>query len=178
MYISEGNDSLSCKLFPDTLRRVAIHWMTTLLAKSIQSFNDLADSFVLQFAANKVKRLKVADLFDIKQAKGESLKSYLAHFHNATVRVNDLDQKFFVKAFQKGLRVGQFSDALALRRPSSMEEIRVCTEKHIGAEEDQADQLEAEHQPPGQRESRPRIQGGQQKGEAKHLVQALPHDNL
>ncbi|RDX65347.1 hypothetical protein CR513_56005, partial [Mucuna pruriens] len=99
--------------------------------RSIYAFGDLAGLFLSQFAANKPKRLKVADLFDIKQAGGESLKSYMTHFNDATVRVNDPDQKFFVKAFQKGLRVGLFSDALALQKPTSMEEICVKAEKHV-----------------------------------------------
>ncbi|RDX71894.1 hypothetical protein CR513_48693, partial [Mucuna pruriens] len=88
-------------LFPDTLRRVAMHWMTTLSARSIRSFNDLAASFVSQFAANKVKQFKVVDLFDIRQAKGESPKSYLAWFNNATIRINDLDQKFLLRPFRR-----------------------------------------------------------------------------
>ncbi|RDY10074.1 hypothetical protein CR513_05464, partial [Mucuna pruriens] len=87
MYISGGSDSLSCKLFPSTLRGVVIHWLATILACTIRSFNDLAVLFALQ-------------------TKGESLNSYLAKFNNVTARVKDLDQKFFVKAFQKGLRVG------------------------------------------------------------------------
>ncbi|RDX74953.1 hypothetical protein CR513_45232, partial [Mucuna pruriens] len=79
-----------------------------------------------------------------KQAKGESLKSYLARFNNTTVRVDDLDQKFFVKAFQKGLKVGPFSNALALRRPTSMEEIRARAKKHVEVEEDQLERREVE----------------------------------
>ncbi|RDX79446.1 hypothetical protein CR513_40129, partial [Mucuna pruriens] len=101
MYISGGNDKLSCKLFSGTLRGVAMHWMATLPARSIQTFNDLARSFVSQFAANKVKKLE-------------------------------------------GLKAGLFSDALALKRPSSMEEIRTQAEKHVEVEEDQAERLEAE----------------------------------
>ncbi|RDX92553.1 hypothetical protein CR513_25302, partial [Mucuna pruriens] len=69
------------------------------------------------------------------------------------VRVNDLGQKVFVKAFQKRLRARQFNDALALRRPLSMDEIRTHTEKHIEAEKDQANRLEVERQPSGLRES-------------------------
>ncbi|RDX97695.1 hypothetical protein CR513_19509, partial [Mucuna pruriens] len=99
MYISGGNDRLSCKLFPGTLRGVAMQWIATPPPRSIQTFKDLAGSFVSQFAANKVKKLEIADLFDIKQTEGESLKSYLARFNNATVRVDDPNQKFFVKAF-------------------------------------------------------------------------------
>ncbi|RDX97000.1 hypothetical protein CR513_20277, partial [Mucuna pruriens] len=144
MYISGGNDRLSCKLFPGTLRGVAMQWMATLPPRSIQTFKDLAGSFVSQFAANKVKKLEVANLFDIKQTEGESLKNYLARFNNATVRVDDPDQKFFVKAFQKGLRAGPFSDALALRKPVNMEEIRARAEKHVEMEEDQYERRRSE----------------------------------
>ncbi|RDX68253.1 hypothetical protein CR513_52775, partial [Mucuna pruriens] len=133
MYISRGSDSLSDKLFPGTLRGVAMHWLATLLARTICSFNDLAILFVSRFATNKIKQLEVADLFDIRQTKGESLKSYLARFNNTIIR--------------KGLRVGQFSDALALRLPTSMGEIRARAEKHIEVEEDLANRLEAERQP-------------------------------
>ncbi|RDX99874.1 hypothetical protein CR513_17027, partial [Mucuna pruriens] len=54
-----------------------------------------------------MKCLEVADLFDIKKSKGETLKNYLACFNNTTVKVNDPDKKNFVKAFQRGLRAGQ-----------------------------------------------------------------------
>ncbi|RDX65934.1 hypothetical protein CR513_55364, partial [Mucuna pruriens] len=118
--------------------------MSTLPPRSVQTFKDLVSSFLSQFAANKVKRLEVADLFDIKQGEGESLKKYLARFNNATVRVDDPDQKFFVKAFQKGLRAGPFSDALALRKPTNMEEIRERAEKHVEMEEDQYERKKSE----------------------------------
>ncbi|RDX71021.1 hypothetical protein CR513_49673, partial [Mucuna pruriens] len=68
MYINGGNDPLSCKLSPGTLQGVAMHWLATLPPRSI-----------------RVKHMDVADLFDIRQAKGETLKSYLARFNNATV---------------------------------------------------------------------------------------------
>ncbi|RDX74024.1 hypothetical protein CR513_46273, partial [Mucuna pruriens] len=147
MYINGGNYRLSCKLFPGTLRGVAMQWMATLPPRSIQTFKDLASSFVSQFATNKVKKLEVADLFDIRQIEGGSLKSYLAPFNNATVRVEDPDQKFFVKAFQKGLRVGPFSDALALRKPVNMEEIRAQAKKHVEMEEDQFERWKSERGP-------------------------------
>ncbi|RDX67239.1 hypothetical protein CR513_53913, partial [Mucuna pruriens] len=119
------NDSLGCKFFPGTLRGVAMHWLATLPGCTIPSFNDLT----------------------VLQTKGKSLKSYLVRLNNTTVRINDLDKKFFVKALQKWLRAGQFSDALALRRPNSMREIRARVEKHIEVEEDVTDLLEAERQP-------------------------------
>ncbi|RDX85495.1 hypothetical protein CR513_33311, partial [Mucuna pruriens] len=118
------------------------------------------------FATNKTKHLEVAYLFDIQQNKGEPLKSYLIRFNNATVRVNDLDKKNFVKAFQKGLRVGQFNDSLALRKPLTMEEIRARAKKHIEVEEDQVDQLETERQA-STHDTRSASQGGH-RGENKY----------
>ncbi|RDX86382.1 hypothetical protein CR513_32293, partial [Mucuna pruriens] len=97
--------------------------MTYQPAQTIQAFNDLVTLFISIFATNKAKRLEVVDLFDIEQEKGENLKGYLAMFNNA-----------------------MSNDSLALRKPSSMEEIRTQAEKYIEAEEDLIHQLEAEHQ--------------------------------
>ncbi|RDX80481.1 hypothetical protein CR513_38962, partial [Mucuna pruriens] len=133
---SGGNDAISYKLFPGTLKGVIMQWFAGLPPKIIHTFNNLEAVFVSQFIANCAKRLEGANLFDIWQAKGESLKKYLAGFNNATIQVNDPDQIFFVKAFQKGLRVEQFSDSLALRCPSNMSKIRARVEKHIEVEED------------------------------------------
>ncbi|RDX69607.1 hypothetical protein CR513_51254, partial [Mucuna pruriens] len=74
----------------------------------------------------------------------ETLKQYLARFNATMVQVDDPDQKFFIKAFQKGLRAGPFSDSLALSRLSSMTEIRARAEKHVEAEEDKEDRLQVE----------------------------------
>ncbi|RDX77340.1 hypothetical protein CR513_42558, partial [Mucuna pruriens] len=59
MYISGGDDKLSCKLFSGTLRGVAMQWIATLPPRMIQTFNDLADAFTSQFAANKKKQLEI-----------------------------------------------------------------------------------------------------------------------
>ncbi|RDY06530.1 hypothetical protein CR513_09464, partial [Mucuna pruriens] len=153
MYISRGNDRLSRKLFLGTLQGIAMNWLATLLPQSIRSFSDIPTSFAFQFTLNKIKCLEVADLFNIRQNKGETLESYLAWFNNTTVR--------------KGLMVGQFNDSLTLRKPLCMEEIRAQAEKHIEVEEDQADWLEAKRQL-GTRDMQPASQGGP-RGEVKYL---------
>ncbi|RDY13848.1 hypothetical protein CR513_01170, partial [Mucuna pruriens] len=95
-----------------------MHWLTTLPPRSIKTFGDLTTSFASQFAVNTTKRLEVADLFDIKQNKTETLKSYLPALTTSR------------------LRACQFSDSLALRKPQSMEGIKARAEKHIEVEED------------------------------------------
>ncbi|RDX93139.1 hypothetical protein CR513_24644, partial [Mucuna pruriens] len=147
VYISSRDDVISCKLFPRTLRGVTMQWFSSLPPRTIYTFNDLAMTFVSQFAVNRAKKIKVVDLFDNKHAKGESLKKYLASFNNATIQVNDPYQKNFMKVSCKSLKAGQFSGSLALRRPMSMREIRATVEKQIEAKEDQADQIHACHNP-------------------------------
>ncbi|RDX66015.1 hypothetical protein CR513_55266, partial [Mucuna pruriens] len=100
-----------------------MRWFSSLPPRSIDSFSDLVVAFESQFATNKAKCMEVAYLFDIKQAKIETLNRYLARFNGATIQ-----------AFQKGLRTGPFSDSLALSRPSSMTEIRTWVEKHAEKE--------------------------------------------
>ncbi|RDY07465.1 hypothetical protein CR513_08425, partial [Mucuna pruriens] len=121
---ANGNNLLSCKLFPGTLKEVTMRWFSSLPSRSITSFTNLAAAYKSQFVANKTKHLEVADLSDIKQSKTETLKQYLARFNATIVQVNDPDQKFYVKAFQKGLEVGPFSDSLALSQPTSKTKIR------------------------------------------------------
>ncbi|RDY02401.1 hypothetical protein CR513_14149, partial [Mucuna pruriens] len=71
------------------------------------------------------------DLLNIKQTKSESLRQYL---HNSlSIRP---ESKCFVKAFQKGLMVGPFSDSLALRNLASMGEIWARVKKHIEVKKD------------------------------------------
>ncbi|RDX80787.1 hypothetical protein CR513_38617, partial [Mucuna pruriens] len=110
------------------------------------------------------------------QTKGESLKSYLTRFNNATIRVDDPDQKFFVETFGKGLRASQFNNALALRQPTNMGEIRALGEKHIEVEEDLADWLEAERQPVALQEMKSGTSRGS-KEETGYQIQSRSRDN-
>ncbi|RDX87210.1 hypothetical protein CR513_31350, partial [Mucuna pruriens] len=110
------------------LRGVAMQWFSRLPSRTIHNFNDLVTYSLSQLVANRAKKLEIANLFDIKQMKGENLKKYLTHFNSVMIQVNDPDQKFF------GLHVGHFSDSVALRGLTNKEEIRAQVEKHIKAQ--------------------------------------------
>ncbi|RDX67530.1 hypothetical protein CR513_53585, partial [Mucuna pruriens] len=71
--------------------------------------------------------------------KTKMLKQYLAWFNGATVQVNDPNQKFFVKAFQKGLQECPFSDSLAFQHDRDSSPVK----KHVEVEEDKEDRLQA-----------------------------------
>ena len=57
--------------------------------------------FSSQFVANKLKFIKVANLFDIRWQQGESLIHSFAQFNSAIVQVDNANQKVFVKTFRK-----------------------------------------------------------------------------
>ncbi|RDX58309.1 hypothetical protein CR513_62381, partial [Mucuna pruriens] len=95
-------------------------WFSSFPPRSITSFSNLAAAFESQFATNKTKHL-------------ESWSELMTHV-----------KKIFVKAFQKGLWVGPFSDSLTLSQPTNMTEIKAHVEKHVEAKEDKEDCLLAE----------------------------------
>ncbi|RDX67380.1 hypothetical protein CR513_53755, partial [Mucuna pruriens] len=100
----DGSQDSFLKAIPEYVKGVAMRWFLGLLPHFVTSFADLTATFESQFVANKTKRLKVAYLFAIKQSKTKTLKWYLVRFNVAMVQVDDPDQKFFIKALQKGLR--------------------------------------------------------------------------
>ncbi|RDX63743.1 hypothetical protein CR513_57793, partial [Mucuna pruriens] len=95
---------------------ISVGEMTSLAASYSLAHRegDLVVAFVSQFVASRAKQLKV----------------------------DDPDQKFFVKAFQKGLKAGLFSNSLALRKLASM------GNKHVESGEDKEDQLHVEREVP------------------------------
>ncbi|RDX83446.1 hypothetical protein CR513_35628, partial [Mucuna pruriens] len=91
MYISGGDDRLSCKLFPGTLRGVAMQWMATLLPRTIWTFDDLAIAFTSQFAANKKKQLEKTRHGE-RRAYGHIGHSKAIQYRKGTNRSRELGQ--------------------------------------------------------------------------------------
>ncbi|RDX60923.1 hypothetical protein CR513_60900, partial [Mucuna pruriens] len=79
---SNKDDTISYKLFLDTLKGFAMQWFAGFPPRTIHTFNDLATVFVLQFAANHAKRLKVADLFNILQVKSDEPKATIGQMRD------------------------------------------------------------------------------------------------
>lgn len=142
MMISGDNDVVICKMFARTLTNMALKWFKGLTSRSVTNFEDLAGHFVQQFSDNKKKLVQPEDLFDLQQGAAEPLKKYLDRFNKVTILVDDPDERFFIKAFMKGLRNGTFSEAVCVRKPRTMDEVRDRADKHIEAEETAASKEE------------------------------------
>lgn len=83
------------------MKGIALPWFAALPLRSIQSYDDLFDKFLLQFSASRSKKFIVADLHDVKHRSGEMLKAYLTRYNAGTTKVVDPDLKTFDRHLSK-----------------------------------------------------------------------------
>ena len=96
-------DELKCKIFPIFLEDVALMWFTRLPPRSISTFEELSKGFLNQFRLHAKKSKNVIDLSGVKQAPGESLKSYLDRFNQAATEVSDPHEQTILMALIDGV---------------------------------------------------------------------------
>ena len=76
MVVHSKNEAMMCKVFPSSLRPVAIRWFDGLGAGSIDSFKELTRAFGSRFiSCNKVPR-PLDSLLSMSMREGETLKTY------------------------------------------------------------------------------------------------------
>ncbi|XP_070035707.1 uncharacterized protein [Nicotiana tomentosiformis] len=145
----KGNDltkeqvsSILLKKFSETLMEGALTWYSQLPARSIETFEEIADKFVMAHVGAKKAEAKVKDIFAIKQSPGEGLRDFLARFNRVRMTLPNVSKGMAVDAFQNGLsRNGSRATRKLLSRlikypPTTWDEIHnaYCTE--VRADED------------------------------------------
>ncbi|XP_068475293.1 uncharacterized protein [Phaseolus vulgaris] len=146
MLISGGSDAVRCKMFAGTFTGIALRWFNNIPDHSIPSFHVLSKKFIEKFAVNKVEFPTIADLVDIRQGEGESLKSYLSRFCGVSIKIFS-HENLFVDAFVKGLQASSFFESLIRDKPDSMVDVQIRATSYI--KEEELMRLERKrHQPP------------------------------
>ncbi|XP_070038283.1 uncharacterized protein [Nicotiana tomentosiformis] len=126
----KGNDlakeqvsSILLKKFGETLTRGAVTWYSQLPARSIETFEEMADKFVIAYAGAKKAEARVNDIFAIKQSPGEGLRDFLARFNRVRMTLPNVSEGIAVAAFQNGLnRNGSRATRKDLAAPRSNRE--------------------------------------------------------
>ncbi|XP_070002332.1 uncharacterized protein [Nicotiana sylvestris] len=84
----KGNDlskeqvpSVLLKNFGETLTGGALTWYSQLPARSISTFEEMADKFFTTHAGEKKAEARVNDIFAVRQTTGEGLRNFLARFN-------------------------------------------------------------------------------------------------
>jgi len=132
--ICGGIDAIRCKIFASTLNETTLDWFNNLLEHNVTSFDEIFKMFIDHFAANKPKLVNVGYMFDLKQERGETLKSFLGCFCEMSMQVSPPNVGNFVVAFIKGLRVRHFGKSLVERKSENMTEVRMRARSHIKPE--------------------------------------------
>ncbi|XP_019246546.1 PREDICTED: uncharacterized protein LOC109226207 [Nicotiana attenuata] len=94
----KGNDlskeqvpSVLLKKFGETLTGGALTWYSQLPARSISTFEEMADKFATTHAGAKKAEARVNDIFAIRQTASEGLRDFLARFNRVRADEDDLN---------------------------------------------------------------------------------------
>ncbi|XP_065631237.1 uncharacterized protein LOC136068253 [Quercus suber] len=103
MVIHSKDEALMCKVFPSSLRPIAMRWFDSLKADSISFFKELARAFCSCFITYcKVPR-PLASLLSLSMREGETLKAYSDSYWDM---FNEIDGDFddvAISTFKLGL---------------------------------------------------------------------------
>ncbi|KAK4438106.1 hypothetical protein Salat_0144700 [Sesamum alatum] len=113
-----SNDSLLCQVFRTTLVGRAQTWFSHLGPGSINSFDQLARSFIHHFAGNKRYPKNPRYLFAIVQEEWEPLRSYVQRFSNEILEIPNISPSFLSGIMAQGLRNSGLADSL-IGKPTS-----------------------------------------------------------
>nr|XP_016436059.1 PREDICTED: uncharacterized protein LOC107762229 [Nicotiana tabacum] len=106
----KGNDlakeqvpSILLKMFGETLTGGTLTWYSQLPARSIETFEEMDDKFVMAHARAMKAEARVNDIFAIKQSPGEGLRDFLAQFNRVRMTLTNVSEGMGVATFQNRL---------------------------------------------------------------------------
>jgi hypothetical protein len=129
-------DEIACRAFPLTLEGSAQEWFGGLPVNSIDSFESLTKTFLMQFLAGKKRKNTLQYMLALRQGETESLKDYLQRFNRERVEAEDMSESVVLTAAINGLwHKGPFVLELAKRTPTTLQEFMEKAEEFISQEE-------------------------------------------
>ena len=120
-------DKIMCHAFPTTLKGSARIWFKKLTTGSVGSFAQLSRSFFNHFIGGQQYGRPTTHLLNVKQKKGETLRSYRL--------VDGADNKVVLTAFISGLQSGDFLFSVYKDPLNSMAEMMYEAQRHMNGEE-------------------------------------------
>ena len=106
MALSCFNDPLMCRLFPSSLREVALRRFNQLGRRTIDSWIQIAEAFVTRFITNSRKTRKMDALLTMKLEDNETIKEYSTRFWETYNDIDGCDEEVAIRTFKLGLPPG------------------------------------------------------------------------
>jgi len=130
-----SDDAILCRVFPTSLKGLALNWFTRLPPNSIDCFDTLVTRFGIQFATNKPHHLTSLALVNIRQEKGESLRDFMERFGKISLNISNLNPEVAMHHLETALKPGPFVDSLCKKPVSNLDELRTRATKFMQMEE-------------------------------------------
>ncbi|CAJ2645421.1 unnamed protein product [Trifolium pratense] len=105
--IINAPEHMKCKLLAGTFKDVALRWYMNLPRNSIESYADFHKKFIHQFAGSKHVKVTSTSLFSIRQNHGESLRSFLVRFSEATIKEVNKRAECYIKGEESNVEKRQ-----------------------------------------------------------------------
>ena len=124
MILKADNDLLLCKVFPASLRGLALAWFHKLPHNSINSFNELWVAFISQYLCSVRKMRNISSLQTILKEEGESIREFIRRFRKAVQQIGSYSIDAVLQSFRRSFGPPTpFFQSLSLDPPATMEEL-------------------------------------------------------
>ena len=103
MTVYSGNEALMCKVFPSSLRVVAMLWFDALEEGSLRSFKKLTKAFSARFMTCSRVLKPLDSLLSMATREGETLKTYSDRYWETYNEIDGDFEDVAVRTFKVGL---------------------------------------------------------------------------
>ncbi|XP_068475223.1 uncharacterized protein [Phaseolus vulgaris] len=135
MTIYTTDRTVWCKVFPTSLREGPLGWFSDLPPNSITSFDALELKFTTQYATSRPHRTSSMSLLNVKQERGESLRTFMNRFSKVCMSIRNLNPEIAMHHLVSAILPGRFTESLIKRPPCNMDELRTRATKFMQIEE-------------------------------------------
>lgn len=92
-----------CRLFEENLTGSALDWFAGLEENPIDNFTQLVSAFLKQYSVFIKKRATEADLWNLKQAPFDPLRTYINKFREIIAKIVNLHDEVALAALKNGV---------------------------------------------------------------------------
>ena len=133
--LQQPTDEILCRSFPTTLKGAARECFTKLPTSYINNFEQLSNSFLRHFVGGQRLKRPADHLLTIRQGEKETLRSYVTHFTQETLEVDEADGKVQLTTFKARLKSREFMVSLAKNPLKTMAEMLLKAQKYMNVED-------------------------------------------
>ena len=124
MILSAGDDRLLCKVFPASLKGLALAWFHKLPSRSINTFSQLWTVFVSQYLCSVRQKGNISSLQSILRREEESIRDFTRRFRQAVQQIDIYSMDVVLQNFRRSFGPTiSFFQSLSLDPPITMEEL-------------------------------------------------------